>query len=809
MKKFIFCIAILFSSTFSFSQITVSGNVLIDGVERPISDAIVYFVHANVTAVTDSAGYFSVVIPEYESPVVKHISFSEGLIRFVITKEYDAQGNEILINGNERKILIYLTPSNHIFFPVRISANTIVSNAPVTYTTIIGKQLNENNFGEDMPFLLESTPSTVVTSDAGNGVGYTGLRIRGSDATRVNITVNGVPYNDAESQQTYWVDLPDFASSVDEIQIQRGVGTSTNGISSFGAAVNINTNVLSRKPFVKLAYNTGSFNLSKKMIQFGTGLINDHWQLEGRYSDVYSDGYVDRAYADLNSYFITAAYQSLKYKSIINVFSGNEKTYQSWAGVPAEILDTNRTYNPYTYENQTDNYIQTHYQWHNIFNLNTADVLRITFNYTKGKGYYEQYESEQSFSDYGVDNVIVGSDTITSTDLITQKWLDSDFGGVFMQYENQLDDNNTLNFGGAYYLHAGDHFGNIIWSEYASTLPHNYEWYKNDALKQDANVFGQWIYKTQKINVLTDLQLRDVNYRFLGYDDEGIPVEQTVNLLFFNPKAGITFLHNNSFETYVFAGVSGKEPNRDDYVESSSQSRPSPEHLYNTEIGERIQFKGWQFSLNYYMMYYKNQLVLTGEINDVGAYTRTNIPSSYRTGIEVAWAKMFFTDKLTWESNFTISKNTIVEYTEYLDNWDTGEQTPITYNNSTIAFSPSTIVFNKLAYNILDITGVKYSNRITLSFTSKYVGEQYSDNSNSEERKLDAYLLHDAGLRYILSRKQGSSLAFNFNLQNVTNQLYESNAWVYRYIYENTASQLMGYYPQAGINWNAGITLSF
>ena len=268
MKKFIFCISILLSSTFSFTQITVSGNVLIEEVDKPISDALVYFKKANVSTFTDSAGYFSVVIPEFESPAVKHISFSEGLIRFVITKEYDAQGNEILINGNERKILIYLTPANHIFFPVRISANTIVSNAPVTYTTIIGKQLNENNFGEDMPFLLESTPSTVVTSDAGNGVGYTGLRIRGSDATRVNITVNGVPYNDAESQQTYWVDLPDFASSVDEIQIQRGVGTSTNGISSFGAAVNINTNVLSRKPFVKLGYHTGSFNLSKKMIQF-------------------------------------------------------------------------------------------------------------------------------------------------------------------------------------------------------------------------------------------------------------------------------------------------------------------------------------------------------------------------------------------------------------------------------------------------------------------------------------------------------------------------------------------------------------
>lgn len=805
MKKFFFFTILILFYTAINAQITVSGNVSVIDENTPISDVAIHFVKNEVMVFTNKNGDFSAVLNTYEIPTAKHIGFISETMKYeFLNNDFDTTGNQYY--GD---IKIYLYPKNYIFLPVRINANSWIQKAPLSIKVIKGAQLNENNFGEDMPFLLESTPSAVVTSDAGNGVGYTGMRIRGSDATRVSVTVNGVPYNDAESQQTYWVDLPDFASSVDDIQIQRGVGTSTNGISAFGAAININTNNLNKTPFVKTGYYTGSFNLSKKMIQFGSGLINNHWTIEGRYSDVYAEGYIDRAYADLNSYFITAAYQSANYKSVINVFSGNEVTYQSWGGVPAEIIDTNRTYNPYTYENQTDNYIQTHYQWHNSFVVNNHDYLKVTLNYTKGKGYYEQYETDQNFSDYGAENVILNADTITSTDLISRKWLDSDFGGMFLQYERNLNNNTRINIGGAYYVHAGDHFGNIIWSEWAATLPHNYEWYRNDALKQDGNIFAQYIYQNNKINWLVDLQVRNVNYRFEGLDQYAAPLEQQVNHVFFNPKAGATFSHNEVFETYVFAGVSGKEPNRDDYVESSPESRPLSEYLYNAEIGERLRFKGWQFEANYYMMYYKNQLVLTGEINDVGAYTRTNIPESYRTGIEFAWGKTFFANKLIWEGNIAFSQNIISAYTEFVDNWDTGEQTAIVYNNTDIAFSPNLIAFNKVKYQLITFGNTTFNSQFDIWVSSKYVGEQYADNTGDAARMLDAYLVHDAGISYNLQKSKKQLLAVTFNLQNLTNEQYESNAWVYRYIYENAQNQYMGYYPQALINWNAGLVLSF
>jgi iron complex outermembrane recepter protein len=805
MKKYFFFVLFILIYTSVNSQVIISGNVSVIDEKKPISDASVYFVNNDVQVFTDEYGDFNAVLDTFELPVVQHIAFISETLKYDLVK---SDMNASATNPYTA-INIYLYPKNYIFLPVKINANSWIQKAPLSIKVIKGTQLNENNFGEDMPFLLESTPSAVVTSDAGNGVGYTGMRIRGSDATRVSVTVNGVPYNDAESQQTYWVDLPDFASSVDDIQIQRGVGTSTNGISAFGAAININTNNLSTTPFAKAGYYTGSFNLSKKMIQFGSGLINKHWTIEGRYSDVYAEGFIDRAYADLNSYFITAAYQNEKYKSVINVFSGNEVTYQSWGGVPEEIIDTNRTFNQYTYENQTDNYVQTHYQWHNNFVINRDNYLKVTFNYTKGKGYYEQYETDQAFADYGADDVIYNEDTITITDLISRKWLDSDFGGMYLQYEHTLNDNTKFNLGGAYYLHAGDHFGNIIWSEWAATLPHNYEWYRNDALKQDGNIFGQYIYQNNKLNVLMDIQLRNVNYRFIGFDNDGNSLEQQVNLVFFNPKAGVTLTHNQFLETYMFAGVSGKEPNRDDFVESSPDSRPSPEYLYNVEVGERIRVKGWQIEANYYLMYYRNQLVLTGEINDVGAYTRTNIPESYRTGIEIAWGKSMFSNKFQWEGNMAFSQNKITTYTEFIDDWDTGLQTPVVYNNTDIAFSPNLIGFNKFEFQLFQFEKNKYAGQFDIYVSSKYVGAQFADNTSDEMRMLNAYLLHDAGISYNLQKSKKQLLSVTFNLQNFTNTEYESNAWVYRYIYDNTPSQLMGFYPQAGLNWNGGIVFSF
>lgn len=778
------------------------GSVITFDEGKPVANALIIFDKGNLVTESDSLGNFIIQLPATEIPEVRHIAYE------CIGVGLNFNVDSLNTKGND-SIILYMQSKATIFAPIEITALRVDANAPVTYTNISGKTLNQNNFGEDMPFLLDAAPSTVVTSDAGNGIGYTGLRIRGSDATRVNITINGVPYNDAESQQTYWVDLPDFATNVDDIQIQRGVGTSTNGVSSFGGAVNINTNVLNPKPFITLSGNIGSFNLNKKSLAFGTGLINNHWTFEGRYSAIYADGYIDRSYADLNAFFLTGAYTGKKYSSIVNIFSGVEHTFQSWGGVPAEVIDTNRTYNPYTYENQTDNYIQTHYQWHQKFNINSANKLRLTLNYTNGSGYYEQYETAQTFADYGVLPVVIGTDTIVQTDLITQKWLSNYYAGLFLQYEHLINSRSRLNIGGAAYRYSGDHFGKIIWSQFASTLGDNYEWYRNNSIKNDANIFSQYIYENKSISVLGDLQVRAVGYNFDGYDQYGDVVEQTVNDFFFNPKAGITFLHNNYFQTYVFAGISSKEPNRDDYIESSPLSRPVAEKLYNLEVGERIKKQGWQIMANYYLMYYTNQLVLTGQINDVGAYTRTNIPTSYRTGIELAIGKTFF-NLIKWDANFTYSKNIIPTYTAYLDNWDTGEQTEFEFLNTPISFSPEIIAYNNFKFTLFNFSTLQWKHHaLFVNFTSKYVGKQFIDNTGSDERALDAYLLHDVGLKYSFDGPRVEGIDFNLNFQNIGNLLYESNAWVYSYVYENTPSQLVGYYPQAGVNWNAGLALHF
>ncbi len=785
------------------AQSHISGTVIDVSTNKPIPDVAVFLPKSDSLFFTGEMGDFKFLSKNLSfEMVLKHIAFQQVDSNII----FQCKG----VAPSYCNVTLYMEPINNLFQEVIITASRVENTSPVTLTNINGAELNKNNFGEDMPFLLESTPSAVVTSDAGNGVGYTGIRIRGSDATRVNISINGVPYNDAESQQTYWVDLPDFASSVDDIQIQRGVGTSTYGISSLGASINIFTNKLEETPYAKINTAIGSFNLLKTSVAFGSGKLNDHWYFEGRASKINSEGFIDRSYADLASFFVTTAYNSNKYASELNVFSGEEHTYQAWGGVPADILDTNRTYNPYTYKDQTDNYVQTHYQWHNHFDLNYYSKIDITFNYTKGSGYYEQLEEEQGFEDYGATPFVLNSDTIFSTDLITQKWLDNDYLGAYLQYSGKLFDNVSLNAGAAYYYLNGNHYGKIIWAEYAAPFGYDYNWYDNDATKKDGNIFAQFLYDTQKFKFFADAQLRNVNYSFLGVDQFGNSVQQNVDMLFFNPKIGITWLHNKNANAYIYFGRSGKEPNRDDFVESSPISRPSPEILYNIELGERMQFKGWQFMANAYYMYYKDQLILTGEINDVGAYTRTNVPESYRAGIELAWSKLFF-HKLFWNANASLSKNIITSYTEFVDNWDDGSQLPFEYSGTQIAFSPSVVAYSNINYILFQTLNKegKREQHFDVGLISKFVGKQYVDNTENKTRVIDFYLLNDIKLSYSVKTNIINELYISFITQNVLNEQYESNAWVYRYIADNTENQLMGFYPQAGRNWVLQLSIVF
>lgn len=708
-----------------------------------------------------------------------------------------------------KRVVIRMMPELQELDNAVVTAQRVKSNMPVAHTDLYGSALVEKNLGRDMPFLMESIPSSVATSDAGNGVGYSGIRIRGSDATRVNITINGVPYNDAESQQTYWVDLPDFASSVDDIQIQRGVGITNNGLSAFGASVNINTNILDDKVGGSVQSSIGSFGLRKLSLAYQSGVMKDHWYLEARASTLHSDGYIDRAFADLGAWFVTGGYRSRNYTSIINVFSGTEHTYQAWGGVPAEVLDTNRTYNPYTYSDQTDNYTQTHYQWHQYFYPSAKSSIRLTLNYTSGAGYYEQLEEDQYLPDYSITLVVVGVDTITNADLITQKWLENDFYGAFLQYERKQSAGWEIKSGATFYRYTGVHHGDVIWSSFASTSGYDHTWYSNDAAKSDASVFVQSTYVNHKFIYLIDLQGRNVGYQFEGYNVDGIPVDQQVQLWSFNPKFGITWNHHARAHAYAYIGMSTKEPNRDDYTESTPLSRPVPEKLIDLELGERISRDHIRAKFNYFMMYYIDQLVLTGEINDVGAYTRTNIPESYRTGLEVEYS-INTNIKLWLSGNVAYSLNKIVEYTAYVDNWDDGTQITESYTGSDLAFSPSWISYNKISKLLFDKTTTRGLGFRTFAvWTSKTVGKQYVDNSSSDARSLDPYWLNDISLDMYLRSNKFEELQITFAMLNVFDVAYESNAWTYRYQYEGVTQQMMGYYPQAGRNWMLGLRFAF
>lgn len=785
MKKLI-TFYLLITCCSCFAQIIIHGTVTEAITNKAIENAHIYFRQDNISAISDSAGKFTIDLTATMPFSVSHLAYEE------VSGNYE---------GTELHII--MQPKNNLFPEVIITDTRADYYAPLTTTNIKGKDLNANNFGEDMPQLLEFTPSVVVTSDAGNGVGYTGIRIRGSDATRINVTINGVPYNDAESQQTYWVDINDIAESTDDIQVQRGVGSSVNGISSFGGSVNINTNELEEEPYATVSLSAGSFNLFKGSASFGSGRLHDHWFMEGRISRITSDGFIDRSFADLYSFALTSAYKAEKFSSIFNIFSGKERTYQSWGGVPKDSLTTNRTYNPYTYEDQTDNYLQTHYQWHNIFYLKNNASLKLTLNYTRGKGYYEQLETEQAYADYGVPDLILSDDTITFTDMVTQKWLGNDYYGAFLQYENEISKSLALNFGAAAYTYEGSHFGKVIWAEYAQPFGTDHTWYSNTATKKDADIFAIMRYSiTDKLLLYTDLQLRTVHYDFLGPDAMGNYLDQNVDLLFFNPKLGISYAANTGNLFSLALAETGHEPNSDDYTETSPLSRPSPEYLYDAELSWKHQHNGWQLYSTLFYMYYLDQLVLTGEINDVGAYTRTNIPVSFRRGLELAWAKTFFS-KIAWNANLTLSENKIQNYTEFLDNWDTGEQVEKNYTSTNISFSPALTAGSVLTCTVFE-KSVPEKGRFT-TFTaglqSKYVGMQYIDNTGNPDRSLDSYSVEDIILSLHMHNTAFNSLTLSLSLQNVLDAQYESNAWVYPYIYESEEAIQDGYFPQAGRNF--------
>ena len=702
-----------------------------------------------------------------------------------------------------------LTASPISLEEVSVAGLRASEDQPVPFSEVTKEDLASRNLGQDLPILLNFLPAVVTTSDAGAGIGYTGIRVRGSDATRVNVTINGIPYNDAESQGTFWVNLPDFASSVESIQLQRGVGTSTNGSSAFGASLNILTNAATQEAYAEITNAVGSFNTLRHTLKFSTGLLNDHIEISGRLASIASDGYIDRASSDLNSYFLQGIYQDDNTLLKALVFGGHEITYQSWFGVDPFTLENDRTYNfageiynangdlTGYYDNQVDNYRQDHYQfhWNQKYNQNWSSSLGL--NYTYGRGFYEEYNNDASLANLRLNDVTLGGATQSTTDNITRKWLDNDFYVLTANAQYTTDDTNLV-LGGLVSTYDGDHFGKLIWATFASNAQPNHEFYRNKGEKSEVTFFGKLTQKVaDKLSAYVDLQIRNVGYKANGTINELGTIDIDDSFNFFNPKLGVTYNANENTQWYLSYAKAQREPNRTDYENGS----PRPEVLNDFEAGIRKKGNRATWAANLYYMRYKDQLVLTGEIDEVGAPIRENVGDSYRLGLELE-ANLALSDQWLWQPNITLSENKNLDFRFQRD----GALQNL--GNTNIAYSPNLVAGSNLVF--------VPSTQFQVGVLSKYVGEQYLGNIDADLSKLPAYFINDLNVTYSIGPlKWVKNIDFSLLVNNIFNAQFESNG--YFYTYDDTWSdpnqvttiEGVGYYPQAGRNFLLGTTIRF
>ena len=687
--------------------------------------------------------------------------------------------------------------------PVEVTALRASDQAPIAKTNINRQEIRKNNTGADIPFLLNQTVSVQVNSDAGNGIGYTGIRIRGSDASRINVTINGIPYNDAESQGTFFVNIPDILASAGSIQVQRGVGTSTNGAGPFGGNINISTHETDLQRALSIQNYAGSYGSLRSSLQYNSGLLNKKFLVNLRGSHIRSDGYIDRASSRLFSVYGSAAWIDSMQKLQLNVFTGKEKTYQAWYGIDEQTLAGNRTFNPAgtekpgePYDNETDNYRQTHYQLFYNRKLHRNWKASIALFYTRGMGYYEQYRADAALSDYGLPDYIQGNDTIRSSDLVRQLWLDNHFYGSTYSVQHEQGRRQVI-IGGGWSGYDGDHYGKIPRTIKEIPLPSSYKWYDNDARKTDFNQYVKW---TEKLGLgfsaFIDLQYRTVRYRINGFrNNPGVQTDETYH--FFNPKVGLTYSKGQT-KIYAYYGQAAKEPNRDDF-ESGINQQPAHETLQDWEAGIEKNKGKFQWSANFFYMKYRNQLVLTGKINDVGAYTRTNIPNSYRAGLELS-ASWRASSWLQLSGNVALSENKIRNFTEYIDDYDQGGQKTNFYQKTDISFSPRVV-----SAATVSIFPWKHTE---ISLMGKYVGRQYLDNTSNAGRQLNAYYVQDLRVRYEPVKEKGIRWNAFVQINNLFSEKYEANGYTFSYFYGGGLNTENYYFPMAPLNVMAGIGIN-
>ena len=804
MRK-LFLINLLFVISFSISaQNFIRGNV-VDENNRPLSKAIVTLAQSKQTATTNDDG-------EFEFAGLKDFAYK-------LTAKYIGYktGEQIVKTGST--VIIRMKPLEIHLEDVVVTATRATARTPVAFTTVTKKQIGERNAGQDLPYLLMLTPSFIATSDAGTGIGYTGFRIRGTDANRTNVTVNGIPYNDAESHSVYLVDMPDFASSLNSVQVQRGVGTSTNGASAFGASINMQTETLNPVSYAEIGTSLGSFNTMKNTLKAGTGLINN-FAVDVRLSNLVSDGFIDRASANMKSYYASAGYYGNKTMLKFMTFGGKEKTYQAWNGV--DLDNYPRTYNElgkYTdsngntqfYKNQTDDYGQYHYQLHLTQILSPSLSLNAALHYTRGIGFYEEYKTDRKYAEYGLTPAIVNGTVLKKTDLIRQKWLDNHFGGATFSLNYQKE-KYSLIVGGAANQYAGDHYGKVIWVRNATNLNVDHQYYFNKSTKTDANVYGKVNYNLfNNLLAYIDLQYRYIQLNMNGKDDKYDAETGTMRVLsnqkpfhFFNPKVGLNYKINTANSVFASFAVANREPNRNNYTDAGPTEKPTSERLYDTELGYNHQSDGFSFGANVYYMKYKNQLILNGKMSEIGELLTSNIPDSYRTGIELA-AGVKITGGLRWDGNLNLSRNKILNFTEYVDmydaDWNWTDTKVNQFEKTDISYSPDLIANSIISYSFRNFETALYST---------YVGKQFLDNTSNNDRSIDPYFVNNLRIGYSLKLNQLKSIDFNLLINNLLNTKYETNGYNwYSYYLDGKRVNEKRYFPQAGINFLGSVTIKF
>ena len=786
----------------SFSQFTLKGKVT-DQKGNSLPGAAVVIKGSTYGVSTNADGEYKIenLKPGFYEFAVSYLAFE------IQTKEADLK--------SDLTIDFVLEHSAILTDEVIVSATRAGNKTPVAMTNITKDMLKKQNTGQDIPYQLSLTPSLVESSESGSGVGYSAMRIRGTDATRINVTMNGVPLNDSESQGVYWVNMPDFSSSVDNIQIQRGVGTSTNGSAAFGASINFQTETVNKEAYAEVQSLAGSFNTFRNTFKVGTGLINGKFSFDARYSKLKSDGYVDRAFSDHESFFMTGAYYTEKSLLKLNIMSGDQKTGISWWGNPTPEID--RKYNPageYTdedgnvhyYKNQTDNYKQTHYQLFYSLELNSALNMNAALHYTKGRGFYEQFKDDALYSDYELSN----SD-YTETDLTRQKLMKNDFYGA--TYSLNYNENGiSATIGGAWNRYDGDHFGKILWAEHGG-IANNYEWYFNNGEKTDYNTFAKVnIELNSQLSAYADIQYRHITYKMTGFDDNMdettgklLELNQEHKFDFINPKAGLFYTIDDKNTTYASFGLAHREPTRSNYKEANGDllSTPKQEQLFDYEFGYTHTSSAATFGFNLYYMYYRDQLVPTGNKSSVGYDIMTNVDKSYRAGIELIWGVQL-AKNLKWDANLTLSRNRIkdfVEYSTYYDESWTESKQAKDLGDTHISYSPEVTGSSIISWTPLKGMG--------FNFISKYVGDQYFDNTSSNDRKIDAYFVNNFRFDYSFAALGLKNIGFQLQVNNLLNIEYNNNAYGGNWYEQGTENTWKYVYPQAGTNFMAGVSMKF